>query len=312
MVDFFYFSRRNFILFFDLLGLRKTPRLRRRIFKLFSEFAYYLYLLKLRFFPLKEKGINVAERDKKVIISLTSFPKRINVIWITVNSLLGQTYKPDRIILWLAEEEFENKLDSLPENLLKLQDKGLSIEFCRNLRSHKKYYEAMRNYPNDIVITVDDDIIYPEGLVEELMKLHEKYPDEIICTRGHKITYKNGEVLPYSQWIHNVPLVEVPRIDICPTGVGGVLYPPNSLNKNLFNEAEIRECCFNADDLWLKTMGVLNGTKVVKSRKYQDHFFQVKGTKESSLYNENVIENKNDIQMKAILDKYDIMGCLKE
>ena len=48
------------------------------------------------------------------------------------------------------------------------------------------------------------------------------------------------------------------------TGVGGVLYPPNSLNDNVTNYDLANELCPNADDIWFWAMAVLNKTKVIK------------------------------------------------
>ncbi|NQD68650.1 glycosyltransferase family 2 protein, partial [Bacillus haikouensis] len=161
---------------------------------------YYCY------FPLRKNktGLNTEEmRHTKVIVSLTSFPSRISTIWITIESLLRQTFKPDEIILWLAEEQFDG-YDSLPTKLLRLQDKGLKIRFCDDLRSHKKYYYTFQEYPDCIVITVDDDVIYPTNTINALMEIHKKFPDSICCNRGHLIkkTFEK-EIAPYNQWVQN-------------------------------------------------------------------------------------------------------------
>ena len=39
-----------------------------------------------------------------LIISLTSFPARYDTLHLTLKSLMGQSVRPDRVILWLAEE----------------------------------------------------------------------------------------------------------------------------------------------------------------------------------------------------------------
>ena len=44
--------------------------------------------------------------DKELIVSLTSYPKRFDILPITIQSLLNQTVKPDRIILWLYEKDY--------------------------------------------------------------------------------------------------------------------------------------------------------------------------------------------------------------
>lgn len=46
--------------------------------------------------------------EKKIVVSLTSFPARIKKVHIVIESLLNQTIKPDKIILWLSKEQFEH------------------------------------------------------------------------------------------------------------------------------------------------------------------------------------------------------------
>lgn len=74
---------------------------------------------------------------EKIIVSLTSFNKRIGRVWIVIESILRQTCKPDMIILWLSKEEFPS-MECLPKKLLRLQKRGLIINLREgNLMSHK-------------------------------------------------------------------------------------------------------------------------------------------------------------------------------
>ena len=103
---------------------------------------------------------SLTEHRERILVSFTSFPKRINKVWLVVESLLRQSYKPDLVILWLSKEQFES-LNVLPARLLNLQKRGLMLKIKEgDMRSHKKYYYALREYPNYVIITVDDDIIY--------------------------------------------------------------------------------------------------------------------------------------------------------
>ena len=44
-----------------------------------------------------------------VVVSLTSFPKRIDTVDIVIKSMFKQTVIPDKILLYLSKEEFKNK-----------------------------------------------------------------------------------------------------------------------------------------------------------------------------------------------------------
>ncbi len=121
------------------------------------------------FYPVFGKCRNGVDKSRNVIISLTSYPARIDTLHLTVMTLLNQTVKPRSVMLWLANEQFPKREDELPEKLLALKKYGLEIRFCEDLRPHKKYYYTMKENPECYVITVDDDVFYPENLVEELM-----------------------------------------------------------------------------------------------------------------------------------------------
>ncbi len=199
----------------------------------------------------------------EIIVSLTSYPKRIHHVYKTIMSLLNQTKVPDRIILWLSEEENPNKEDGLPEELLLLKPYGMEIKWCRNLRSHKKYLYAMQQFPNDIIITADDDIIYSPGLIERLYQSYIKYPDCVSCVMAHEITLNGNEILPYNSWKRERSLYDIPSDKLVACGGAGALYPPHCLPKETFSECDIIEMALNQDDLWLKGMELLADIKVV-------------------------------------------------
>ena len=77
-----------------------------------------------RIMPFKN-GINVKDkRCKKIIVSFTSYPGRFNAIALTLKSILYQSCKPDKIMLYLAKDECFEKF---PRELLELQKYGLDI-----------------------------------------------------------------------------------------------------------------------------------------------------------------------------------------
>ena len=89
-------------------------------------------------------GVRQCDGSEKVMISLTSFPARINEVKYTIYSLLNQTYKPNKIVLWLGEDKFINKESDLPKELLDFTQKGLSIKFVKDLRSYTKLIPALK------------------------------------------------------------------------------------------------------------------------------------------------------------------------
>lgn len=249
-------------------------------------------------------GLNTEGRDETYIVSLTSFPARIEDIWITIETILRQSFKPDKIILWLAEEQFPDK--KLPESLTKLTERGLTIEYCEDLRSHKKYYYAIQKFPEANIITVDDDVYYPGHFLRHLIDLHNSFPKAICANRAHKMVIENGTIRPYRKWQHNYKKILKPSPLLVQVGVGGVLYPPGSLSIDVFSKDVFKKICFHADDLWLKIMALKKRSLVVTNRRYNKDLVSVGKTQREKLVNTNVLSGGNDEQLKSVLEHYEI------
>ncbi len=270
----------------------------------YIEWYYNIFLKKVYTrFSSEKSGLNMMLRDKNIIVSLTSFPKRIDTVWLTIESLFRQSLKADMIILWLADTQFPNGLDDLPANLLRLQRRGLTIRFCDDLRSHKKYFYVMQEYPNDLIVLADDDAFYPKDMLKKLFQLHQKYPNDICCSTAQKISPDFTE-MP-SVW-QNPKLSDnlEHRSDLQVFTGSGSLFPPNSLDKLAFDKDLMTELCPSADDLWLTFMAYKHSTKTTSIHPWRAFPVFVYGTSLNSLYNENVIEGNNDIQWKKLLNYF--------
>lgn len=243
--------------------------------------------------------------DKTVIVSFTTFPARMKTLPIVIESLFRQTVKPDRIILWLADTQYPDK-NNVAAHLKTFIEQGLEVKYCDDLRSHKKYYYTMKENPEAIVVTVDDDIIYPEDMLEKLLKAHRKYPNCIVANRAHKMKFCNNKPLPYSKWESKVQKSTKPDIALCPTGCGGVLYPPKCLDQKVYEKEIFMDICKYADDLWLKCMSYLNGTKIVLSESDIPEVIDVIGNKNNGLAKINVVGNQNTSQLLNVSDYFKI------
>ena len=147
-------------------------------------------------------GVTKEKRNPQIIVSLTTYPARIDKVNRAIKTLLTQSTKPDRVILWLAESQFPNKEADLPKKLLKLCKYGLEIKWCEDLKSYKKLIPTIVKYPNDVVITVDDDLLYDKHMIEKLYNSYLKHPQCISCLRAHLMTFINdGTLRPYNEWI---------------------------------------------------------------------------------------------------------------
>lgn len=260
-----------------------------------------LYKLLLYLLPLK-KGTNYIRRDVPIVISLTSYPVRFSYLPFCLKSLLYQTVKPDKIILWLGSDTKERQI---PPKLKVFEKFGVEIILLKeNLKSHKKYFYAMQKYPNDIIITVDDDVIYSPFLVSSLLKTHKLYPAVVCARRVHKIKIDNDRLLPYRYWETSYEKETEPSKLLMGIGVGGILYPSNCLYKDSFDIQKIQELCFDADDIWLKFMEILNGSPVVWCKCLWIHPIKINENDTTGLERSNVENNGNDLFIQKMLNAY--------
>lgn len=242
-----------------------------------------------------------------ILVSLTSFPGRIDIVWKTIFSILKQRIRPNGIILWLFRGEFKG-LDALPEKLKLLQLYGLQIRFCDiNLKPHKKYFYALEAFPDMHLITIDDDTIYPPSYIENLIKAKRQHPDCIISAICRSVSKdESGNLLPYRQW--NYVLENTgPSLDLLPIGVGGPLYYPGCFAEEVTNVNELQKIAPTTDDLWLKAMSLLNGVRVYcNAGDYNRFFVPIPQRHGQRLMDTNVRKGVNDTVIKQLTTQYKV------
>ena len=244
--------------------------------------------------------------DEDVIISMTTFPERLKTLPMVLESLFRQTVYPTKIILWLANNQFTDK-EAVKSFLMKYIKLGLEIRYCDDLRSHKKYYYTMKENPNALVVTFDDDIFAPEDMLERLLITYTQYPNCIVTQRAHEmIIDKSGIPVPYNNWNRLAKDCKGPSRFLCATGGAGCLYFPGALSEHVFDKEAIKALCFQADDIWLKCMSFLNGVEVVLTSENNPEIIDIKDNKKNGLAKQNVEQGLNDIQLQAVSNYYGI------
>lgn len=236
-----------------------------------------------------------------IIVSLTSYPKRIEVVDKVIKSILNQTISPDKILLYLSNEEFKNV--NLPNSLSKLECvySKFQIKYCDNLKAHKKYFYCMQEYRGSIIITVDDDVEYDKNLILNLIKSYIRYPKAISCMRGHTIKmYDEYTFAPYVKWLEEKRLVNQTSLLTIATGVSGVLYPPQILPLITF-EKDLIKNFLTVDDLWLKRMELERNISTVLIEA-NSAINNIEGTQNDALWLQNVRRNVNDKKWRDILE----------
>lgn len=251
--------------------------------------------------------------EHELIVSLTTYGKRLQDVCFTIESLMHQTLPPNRIILNIALS-YQQK--PLPLTLKKQITRGLEIAYVEDTRSYKKLIPTLRDNPNAIIITVDDDVLYEFDLIERLFNSYLDNPNKVSALRTHTIIVdKNGKPLNYNKWKWGVDEAKN-SFQLFATGVGGILYPPHCLSEEVFNQEIFTSICPTADDVWFHAMALKNGTRIIKvptrSADGCDYIMN-EDVQDIGLCNINVgQEGHNDIQIKAVYERYGIYDILKQ
>ncbi len=249
----------------------------------------------------------------EIIISLTSIKPRLDNIAYTIESLMQQTLKADRIILCLGKEQLTH--EEIPFSLKLLEKRGLEIRFYEeDLGPYTKFFYTLKENPDSLILTVDDDILYPSYMIEKLYKAYLAENQYIHCHRGHKITVKENEIAPYKQWEYSTQLEEASKL-VFPTGVGGVMYYPGSLDDEVLNKKVFMEICPKSDDIWLKAMSLKKGV-LCKTINYKQPFSYdfptIFGSQEITLKRSNKKMGGNNEKLKKVFEKYSLKSKLLE
>ncbi|MBU2929552.1 hypothetical protein [Winogradskyella psychrotolerans] len=246
------------------------------------------------------------DASSNIVVSLTSFPARIDVVHLAIRSVLNQTKKPKQVVLWLANEQFPLGEQGLPNKLLELKPLGLKIDFCEDIKAHKKYFFSFQEYSENLIVTVDDDIIYPRNFLEVLLDTHQKYPNCVVANRVRYMEVGADGFKPYREWKINKVDGDNPSKRIFSTGAGGVLYQPRFFQNSFYDIEGIKKTNCRNDDIWLKSGQLANNVSVAFTNFYVRQFIEIPDSQKESLFSSNVFEADNDRQMDEIFKYFGI------
>lgn len=224
----------------------------------------FVRLLSNKFLPISMRNSRIklhSDNSVPIIVSLTSFPLRINTVWMTIESLFRQQLQPNGIVLWLSRDQFPGELSDLPSILLQQIDRGLSIKFVDNdIRSYKKFYYAFQEYHSQLVLTVDDDLLFPSYFVKSIYQCHEKNPHSVIASFGFE--YDWNETVDYLSILEKEIELNTPQKNSFFGSGGGTLFD-TSIANYLDPLDVILDLCPTADDIYLNSLCKIAGYNTV-------------------------------------------------
>lgn len=247
-----------------------------------------------------------------IIVSLTSYGVRVNdTLPYTLYSLLLQTRLPDRIVVWLDNVNW--KESNLPPILKKFEEFGVEFFFVEDMRSYKKLIPALKKFPDNIIITVDDDLYYNPYTIEWLTDEYDKSDKHsVIGTWAYPVKVSEGKYLPYSSWREKDDNHNTGEYSLI--GCGGILYPPHIFDGEIRKKELFMHMAPTADDLWFWVMEKRQNIpiKLINNARYGLHesvnrIDVWEPNREGSLYYINEVNGKNDVQLKQLIEYYHII-----
>ena len=133
-----------------------------------------------------------------IVVTLTSWTKRIDNVRPVVEIIMKNTIVPDRVYLNLSKTEFQGV--KLPKDLVDYfnSDNRLIINWVSgpNTKSMKKVFPILKYLQDDdIIIDADDDILFPRTLIESRLEDFKKNGSNYsISSNPHTSVGFNGKM----------------------------------------------------------------------------------------------------------------------
>ena len=243
-----------------------------------------------------------------VIVSLTSIPSRLGTLHLVIRSLLAQDVSPSKIVLWLHKD----LQPSLPDKLQKLVCERFEIRYSGLTCSHRKLIHSLEVFPDDVIITCDDDLMYRKNWLSTFYQEHLANPTCVIGNHTSHINHDaDGNPMPFKTWRQPLGNTTNPWAFI-PIGDWGVLYPPHSLSEQVQDVRAFMELAPRADDLWFKAMALLAGTVSIQATQTPGEPIPIGGTQKIALKKENLGADKNTVQWQALEARYGLSRIILE
>lgn len=256
--------------------------------------------------------MNQNSLKQSVVVSMTSFPAAIPYAARAIRSILNGAVLPDKLVLYLTFSQFGEK--GIPEELLKLAENHTVFEirnYDTDIRSYRKLIPALNDFPDAVIVTVDDDVAYHRNMLRDLLRLHEQMPDVILAHRAKRMKPDK----PYRtwrkyRWYHFLIRQIHTEFTNIQTGVGGVLYPPHSLKTEMLDVEQFTAIAPTTDDIWFWAAAVANGTPIVPVPFGHNKPKGVGKPCELSLKTANCKSgtDRNAAALQAIVEKYPFIG----
>jgi hypothetical protein len=178
---------------------------------------------------------------RRVIVSFTTTPFRLPLLEPIIKNICEtQVYKPTKLVLYVPPVfKRTGELYVVPDSIKDLQ-KTYPIFEIRYVEEDKgpvtKIYYALKEFtePTDILISIDDDVIYERHFVQEFLVGHQKQPNAVLGFMGldEKHNFFHAEYVQHQHTDRQFQAVSILG------GFRGILYPRRLIYDDFFTHAD--------------------------------------------------------------------------
>lgn len=261
---------------------------------------------------LSENIIGIDFNTDDFVFSLTSYGVRVeDTLPYALYSIITQKLQPRKIVVYLDWDNWSD--EKLPSLLQHLKRVGVDFRYCKDLRSYKKLIPALKDFPNNPIITLDDDFYYNPNYHNWMREAYDASDKHTVLGQWGCIPQRqDGRFLPYSQWKdckYGDEKSEISFFGCC------CCYPPNIFDDEISKEEIFMKLCPTADDIWFWIMEKrlnINLQLVYPNGDINKFHTQINRIEDfdlslnNSLMYTNITLGQNDIQMDALLRYYKI------
>lgn len=180
-------------------------------------------------------------KRERILVTMTSWHKRIGNVEAVVKTLLNQTLPADKIILNFCIQDFPNLEEDFPESLRSLIEEHHQIEtywYIENYKAWKKHLHVIEIAgDDDLILSTDDDHLYPSDFIEKMYVSYCYYGKQYPITLNRKL-------LTHNCWCFNGP---------------GMLYKKTHLPKD-YKRYLVKDVMLSFEDTILTTLLAMTGS----------------------------------------------------
>jgi hypothetical protein len=224
---------------------------------MYDGYYRFFHIFYYTFYEQQKKSIDyLKEKFPFFVLSLTTSPRRIEKMQPVIDSIMKQTILPNKIILNLPYvfKRDGSTYDVIPDFIK--SNPLIQINRCEDIGPATKVIPTALLFDDleTIIISIDDDIIYPNTMIENLLDYSDDFPESTISGLCDKYTG--------FEYIDKLKKQVFYSANVC--GFMGVLYKIKFLNN--FNQEDLfslGKSCYLADDLIISNHLFKNNIKII-------------------------------------------------